>query len=412
MRMRAAWLATWCTALLVLPAAAWGAGFDDPASSDPSQQFGAGPANPQRQDTPNDPSYDFAEPDDETEGAPDSTNLFDERFDLFGFPSARTRVTALYKDPQDPNLGRPQISGFNAAGAWKISRGDPRVSVAILDTGINWDTKGVRTQVALNRGELPAPQPLDAAAGLGGYDLNANGALDVDDYARDPRVGKEAPTGQDLIRAFSNGDDADGNAYVDDIAGWDFFDDDNDPADASSYFAAKNHGTGRTTEGVERADDGEGELGVCPKCQYVPMRIWDTFVSDQNLFAMAIVYAADNGVEVIEGADGGLYHSDFAEAATKYAYRKGVAQLYSGDDLNTGNHNYPANYTHTMLIQGVAADTKGLGMDLPSNESDPGIRGALIRFLNAAGAGTSVPVQTYFRGANTTQFGGKSSISM
>src|SRR5256885_2496001 len=35
--------------------------------------------------------------------------------------------------------------------------------------------------------------------------------------------------GEDVIRAFSDGTDTDGNAYVDDIAGWDFFDDDNDP---------------------------------------------------------------------------------------------------------------------------------------------------------------------------------------
>ena len=135
----------------------------------------------------------------------------------------------------------------------------------------------------------------------------------------------------DLIATFSDGTDADANGYVDDIAGWDFFDDDNNPRDASSYFAAKNHGTGRTGEAVERGNDGAGDIGVCPKCTFVPLRIWDTFVSDQNSFAMAITYAVDNGVEVIEGADGGLYHSSFAEAATEYAYEHGVAQLYSAD---------------------------------------------------------------------------------
>ena len=36
------------------------------------------------------------------------------------------------------------VSGFNAAGAWKITRGDPRVSVAVLDTGVNWDNGGLR----------------------------------------------------------------------------------------------------------------------------------------------------------------------------------------------------------------------------------------------------------------------------
>ena len=108
--------------------------------------------------------------------------------------------------------------------------------------------------------ELPQPQPTDNGASLDGYDLNDNGVLDVDDYKDDPRVNDSAPTAQDLIRApgFSNGQDTDDNGYVDDIAGWDFFDDDNDPQDTSSYFAAENHGTGRAEEAVERGNDGAG----------------------------------------------------------------------------------------------------------------------------------------------------------
>ena len=66
---------------------------------------------------------------------------------------------------------------------------------------------------------------------------------------------------------------------------------------------------------MERGNDGQGSIGVCPKCQFVPLRVWDTFVSDQNNFFLAVTYATDNGVKVIEGADGGLYHSAFAEKA-------------------------------------------------------------------------------------------------
>src|SRR5205823_1685644 len=102
-----------------------------------SQQFSV--SNVQRQDTPNDPSYDVAEPDDPDSTAnggtvSPSTNLYDEEFGLFGFASQRTRATALYT--AGPNVGKPQVSGFNASGAWKIERGRPDVAVAILDTGI------------------------------------------------------------------------------------------------------------------------------------------------------------------------------------------------------------------------------------------------------------------------------------
>ena len=93
----------------------------------------------------------------------------------------------------------------------------------------------------------------------------------------------------------------------------------------------------------------------------MPLRVWDTFVSDQTTFGLAILYATDHGVKVIEGADGGLYHSAFTERASEYAYQHGVAQVFSGDDLNTGNHNYPANYSHTMLIQGTVGRHLRLG---------------------------------------------------
>jgi hypothetical protein len=58
-----------------------------------------------------------------------------------------------------------------------------------------------------------------------------------------------------------------------------------------------------------------------------------------------------------------------------------------------------------MLIQGTVPDTVGLGTSYPNQASD---------FLRSLGVtvGTQAPVQTYFRGAGTTQYGGHSSISM
>ncbi len=150
-------------AAVALAPVAFGAGrdFENPASHDSSQQFL--PANVQRADTPNDPDYDGAEPDD-----PDAVgnhNIYDERFDLFGFPSALTSTSALYGD--GPNTGKPQISGFNAAGAWKLERGRSDVTVAILDTGIKWDREDLRLQVHLNKGELPVPNHQPRRAELG-----------------------------------------------------------------------------------------------------------------------------------------------------------------------------------------------------------------------------------------------------
>ncbi len=314
------------------------------------------------------------------------------------------------------------VAGFNAAGAWKLERGRPDVTVAILDTGIKWDTPGLRDKVRLNTGELPLPERADGST-CASYDCNGDGVVNVEDYAGDPRVHRPyaygAITGEDLIRAFGNCQivnraikqcvagkhwDNDHNGYANDIAGWNFFDDDNDPLDRSSYFAASNHGTGRAKQAVEQGNDGDGSIGVCPHCMLLPIRTWDTFVSDANTFALGITYATDNGAKVIEGANGSVYHSAFAEAASQYAYAHGVAQVFSGDDLNTGNHNYPANYNHTMLIEGTVPDVQGLGENVPGLASLPG--------LGSLPVGTQLPVGTFFRGAGTTQYGGHSSISM
>src|SRR3954468_14588867 len=400
-RRRLAW-GSWllALALVLVGAGAAVASFESPASNDTSQQFT--PGNPQRQDTPNDPEYDQAEPDTQQPPANQSTNIYDERFDLFGFPSARSTATAHYAE--GPNATKSQVSGYNAAGAWKLTRGRPDVTIAILDTGIKWDRSGLRQRVHLNKRELPLPQGCSSSD----YDCNGDGQFNVDDYAGDSRVTHSGPiTGEDLIHAFSDGTDADGNGYVDDIAGWDFFDNDNNPFDQSSYFAAKNHGSGRAGDAVEQGNDGSDSIGVCPRCQIMPLRIWDTFVSDGNSFAQGILYAADNGAKVIEGANGSLYNSAFAGQASQYAYDHGVVQTFSGDDLNTANHNYPANYGHAMLIQGTVPDTVGLGRNCSGNAQFCSFIAGI-----APGVGTNAPPGTFFRGANTTQFGGKSSISM
>jgi hypothetical protein len=431
--VRACSLAGLLALLLALTAVASAAArnFDAPASTETAQQFGA-IGNPQREDTPNDPEYDLAEPDDQDAVAP-STNIFDEQFGLFGFPSARTRGTAIYAE--GPHQLQPQISGINAAGAWKLERGRSDVAVAILDTGVKWDHEELRTQIRLNRAELPTPAAAGAAcpsqSSTDPYDCNGDGVFNVLDYEGVTGLANLGPHGvpnkvdaEDLIVKYSDGTDADGNGFVDDIAGWDFFDNDNDPYDASSYFAAANHGSGRADNAAERGNDGGGGIGVCPHCQILPIRTWDTFVSDGNTFAMGMLYATDNGAAVIEGANGSLFHSAFAERASQYAYEHGVAQTFSGDDLNTANHNYAGNYAHAMLIQGTVPDTIGLGENAGSQAAEflAGLCGPLNRGLPltipvpvstfAGCPGTSLPVKTYFRGANTTQYGGKSSISM
>jgi hypothetical protein len=392
---------------------------------------GTNPNESVRINTPNDPEFDRCESDDE-DGTQECTNVFDEEFERFGFAPEGSENTALY-DPtaapprqtaQNDSAGRNhlgQVSGVSADRAWKYfgelggssaPAGDPNVEVAILDTGIRWNNSELRVKVALNEGELPEPQTTGGAA-CGSDDCNGDGAFDVRDFADDPRVSEtdghpEADgflDASDLIAVFSGDGDSDGNGYADDIAGWDFFDDDNDPYDASSYSSAGNHGTGRAAEAGAETDNADGGTGVCPACQIVPLRVWDTFVVDSNNFAQGVLYAADNGIEVVEGAVGGLTNTSFAREAFSYAYEHGTIPVMVSSDLNTANHNYPTNYAEAMMVQGTVADVHGLGGSPPQG---------FIDFFNELGVplATNAPVGTWFRNSGTTQYGGHAHIVM
>ncbi len=423
---------------------------------------GDGPAESPRLNTPDDPRFDACESDDETAGAERCNSYFNEQFNLFGFRPDSAFTDPVTKSPTqyadcsqldaqgreaNRRAGDPecsQIAGIRADSAWKYSIGDSGTAVAILDTGIEWDDTRLIDKVRLNRGELPEPQKSGPALREGvacaeydgaGYDANGDGAFNVADYACDPRLTKTAgdngSKGQvgadalldpsDLIATLSDGSDADGNGYVDDIAGWDIFDDDNDPFDASSCCSADGHGSDRAAEAAMATDDGVGQAGVCPECQVMPLRVWDTFVVDTNLFALATVYAADNGASVVEGAVGGLLNSSFARRAFAYADSKGVALTLVSSDINSANHNYPTNYNEAIYVGGSLPDSVPSGEDceVPSVPLAGG--GASSQecadFFADLRDGTggvlptlTFPTTSFFRNSNLTQYGGKADV--
>ncbi len=333
-----------------------------------------------RLDTPNDPDFDYCELDDpsappdeldEPPTTPLCTTYTEEDFRLFGFgpdsavvgPDIRTpywdcaQLDTAGQLANASQLDPPcaQIAGIRADAAWKYSTGDPGTSIAILDTGIRWQDRELVNKVRLNSDELPVPQ--DGGVDCASDDCNGDGAFDIRDFADDGRVAQTDGDSEsdsildasDLIARFSDDNDNGDNGYVDDIAGWDFFDDDNDPFDASSCCSANGHGTGRAREAAAETDNRMGSPGVCPDCQILPLRVWDTFVVPGDNFAMGVVYATDNGASVVEGAVGGLTNTAFGRSAFSYADEHGVALTLVSSDINSANHNYPTNYNEADL---------------------------------------------------------------
>ncbi len=98
-----------------------------------------------------------------------------------------------------------------------------------------------------------------------------------------------------------NGIDDDGNGYVDDIGGWDFAHGDNDPYDR--------HGHGTHVAGTAAAvgNNAEGVVGTAWAARIMPVQGLDDdgsgFTTD---LAEGILYAAENGADVINNSWGGF----------------------------------------------------------------------------------------------------------
>jgi MYXO-CTERM domain-containing protein len=301
---------------------------------------------------PNDPGYAYSEDDD-----------------------GQWNYYSFIPTPSGNVMPRPSetASGMSIDLAWRLSIGDERVRIAITDSGIKWDEADLIEQVWLNHKELAAHKPLHAdstpcggAGDIAGFDCNGDGVLTVSDYAETPSLKPDAngdkPKGDknnngrldggDLILNFSDGIDDDGNGYVDDIAGWDFMKNDNDPYDDTRY----GHGTGEARDSVSQANNGMGDAGGCPNCRFIPMRVGDSFITDVNMFAKAVVYATDNGAKVVQCALGTLNMNRFTQAALDYAYQNGTLVITSMADENSRHHNMPAAANHTLPVHAIQYD--------------------------------------------------------
>jgi hypothetical protein len=65
------------------------------------------------------------------------------------FGSPATREIEQQNGAAGRNV-KGQASGVLADRAWKFTAGDPRVKVAILDTGIRWEKQSLVDRIALN----------------------------------------------------------------------------------------------------------------------------------------------------------------------------------------------------------------------------------------------------------------------
>jgi len=161
-------------------------------------------------------------------------------------------------------------------------------------------------------------------------------------------------TPEDLMITFSDGIDSDGKGFVDDISGWDFLENDKNPADRTEF----GHGTMEGNMSAGAVNNGIESAGVCGNCSVAFLRVNDSFMADSNNIAAALRYAVDNGFSVVQAALGPFNLTPALHAAVEYAWQNDVVVVATAGDENSFHSNQPAVLDQVLYVNALRYDDK------------------------------------------------------
>jgi VCBS repeat protein/subtilase family protein len=256
-----------------------------------------------------------------------------------------------------PNAQDPEGSaGMFIDRAWRDFTTGKGATVAYIEGGINWhggDSAELANRVFLNSGELPPPTTPSQ-----GTNACGPGVLCAADYVDTPDSnGNGIVDPEDIIVYFSNGVDNDQNGYTDDISGWDFYNDQNDPATLDSTY---NHANGQMKQAAAETNNQLEGAGVCPDCRLLPVKAGAEALDRTDDLAQAWLYATDLHADVIVSTTADLGYSTFMSQAVDYAWKHGTAMVESSNDFDSTDHQGGMFHQHVLPGNGMVANTHGL----------------------------------------------------
>lgn len=235
-----------------------------------------------------------------------STNI------VYAEPDYTYQIAATF--PNDARFG--ELWGMNNTGqsggtidadidapeAWGIGTGDANVVVAVMDSGVDYAHPDLSANMWVNTAEK-------------------NGAAGVDD---------------------------DGNGYVDDIYGYDFYNGDGDPMD--------DHGHGTHCSGTigGRGNNSIGVAGVCWKVRIMALKIGSASGISTSAAISALQYAIQMKANISSNSWGGYGYSQSLKTAIEAAGSAGILFVAAaGNETNDNDGSfpaYPASYTSENII--------------------------------------------------------------
>jgi subtilisin family serine protease len=210
--------------------------------------------------------------------------------------------------PKDPLYTKesPYLTVEHAPEAWDIAKGDPSVVVAVLDTGVDMTHPDLEGRFWTNQAET-----------VNGIDDDNNGC--VDDvhgcaFVPLPAAGCASPASSDIH---------------DDVG----------------------HGTFVT--GIIAADGGNGigMVGVARGVTIMPVKVLDcTGVGATFALAQGILYAAENGAQILNVSLGGPLDSALLREAVRIAQDDYGALIVAATGNDPAQVSYPARYPGVLAV--------------------------------------------------------------
>lgn len=232
-------------------------------------------------------------------------------------PNYIFHVQATPNDPRFPEqwslnntgqTGGTPGADIGAVRAWDRQKGSASVIVADIDTGVDYTHPDLAANMWVNPGEIAG-----------------------------------------------NGIDDDGNGFVDDVRGWDFANNDNDPMD--------DHGHGTHTAGTIGAagNNAIGVTGVAWNVRIMPLKFISGSGSGTSFgAAQAILYAARMGARISSNSWGGSVFSQTIEDAIATANQLGMLFVVAAGNANANNDttaSFPCNSTQPNVLCVAATDS-------------------------------------------------------
>lgn len=275
-----------------------------------------------------DPSVLYAEPDYvcSIDLTPDDTNF--------------SSLWALHNTGQS---GGTVDADIDAPEAWDITTGDPSIVVAVIDTGVDYTHLDLAANIWTNSGEIA-----------------------------------------------SNGIDDDANGYIDDVYGYDFYNEDNNPMDDHS------HGTHVAGTIGAVGNNNQGVIGVAWNVKIMSLKFMNSsgsgFTSDA---VRAMNYARAMGARVMNHSWDGSSYSFSLEQQIDFATDEDSVVVAAAGNDGVDDLHYPAAYENVIAV--AATDRN----DSKASYSNYGA------YVDIAAPGSSI--QSTMPGGG---YGGKSGTSM